>query len=450
MLDFLKNFGAKTAGKGSFRGVSFYIIDNAERSGGNRLIKHEYPLRDIGKIENMGRSTASITIDAVVIGNNCKEQADALIDALDNPESGELQHPDYKTQQVYIETWSSRTVASEQRVVYFTITFTPDTDEESPIVDEDGLSIMGVLSDILGADIVNDFVSIFDTVSDAISFVEDCMEFGEAIANGITSAIRGIAGGSELSSLSGKAASYKASLKSLFKSPKKTAKELRDLLCGISDLRNDSKQKKNNKSTNPANAPAVAQKLSREQKTATSPAPLLSDLNIGVAQIFESVELNIKNATETKPKNDVTKSLQMLVDVIIATEVAKAVIQDATAAVKKNQSEAIVTYDDCKQAIKNHGDKLQALIIASSDMYWYQTARALKDVKHAFVTQLEKLSTKLPAGKIITASQTEPALVMLYRETGNAVPVGQFTRRNNLKHPTFSIGGKNYEVINNG
>jgi prophage DNA circulation protein len=433
MLDFLKNFGAKSTGKGSFRGVSFYIIDNAERSGGNRLIKHEYPLRDVGKIENMGRSAASTTINAVVIGNNCKEQADALIDALDNPESGELQHPDYKTQLVYIEQWSSRTVASEQRVVYFTITFTPDTDEESPTVDEDGLSIMGVLSDILGADIVNDFVSIFDTVSDAIEFVEDCMEFGEAIANGITGAIRGIAGGSGLSSLLGKAASYKASLKSLFKSPKKTAKELRDLLCGISDLRNDSKQK-----------------LSREQKTATSPAPLLSDLNIGVAQIFESVELNIKNATETKQKNDVTKSLQMLVDVIIATEVAKAVIQDATAAVKKNQSEAIVTYDDCKQAIKNHGDKLQALIIASSDMYWYQTARALKDVRHAFVTQLEKLSTKLPAGKIITASQTEPALVMLYRETGNTVPVGQFTRRNNLKHPTFSIGGKNYEVINNG
>lgn len=449
MLDFLKSFGAKATGKGSFRGVSFYIIDNAERSGGNRLIKHEYPLRDVGKIENMGRSAASTTINAVVIGNNCKEQADALIDALDNPESGELQHPDYKTQLVYIEQWSSRTVASEQRVVYFTITFTPDTDEESPVVDEDGLSIMGVLSDILGADIVNDFVSIFDTVSDAISFIEDCLEFGEAIANGITGAIRGIAGGSGLSSLLGKATSYKASLKNLFKSPKKTAKELRDLLGGISDLRNDNKQKKSNKSTNPANAP-ITQKQSREQKTAISSAPLLSDLNVGVAQIFESVELNIKNATETKQKNDVTKSLQMLVDVIIATEVAKAVIQDATAAVKKNQSEAIVTYDDCKQAIKSHGDKLQALIIASSDMYWYQTAQALKDIKHVFITQLEKLSTKLPAGKIITASQTEPALVMLYRETGNAVPVGQFTRRNGLKHPTFVGGSQNYEVINNG
>lgn len=449
MLDFLKSFGAKATGKGSFRGVSFYIIDNAERSGGNRLIKHEYPLRDVGKIENMGRSAASTTINAVVIGNNCKEQADALIDALENPDSGELQHPDYKTQLVYIETWSSRTVASEQRVVYFTITFTPDTDEESPTAVEDGLSIMGVLSDILGAEIVNDFVSIFETVSDAISFIEDCMEFGEAIANGITGAIRGISGGSGLSSLFGKATAFKASLKHLFKAPQKTAKELRDLLGGISDLRNDNKQKKSNKSKKPANAP-ITQKQSREQKTAISPAPLLSDLNVGVAQIFESVELNIKNATETKQKNDVTKSLQMLVDVIIATEVAKAVIQDATAAVKKNQSEAIVTYDDCKQAIKSHGDKLQALIIASSDMYWYQTAQALKDVKHAFVTQLEKLSTKLPAGKIIAASQTEPALVMLYRETGNAVPVGQFTRRNGLKHPTFVGGSQNYEVIDNG
>lgn len=449
MLDFFRQYGTKNIGRGSFRGVPFYVIDDAEHSGGNRLIRHEYPLRDVGRIENMGRITTSTTINAVVVGDDCRQQADALIDALDSSESGELQHPDFKTQSVYVEQWCSRTVASEQRVVYFSVTFVPDTDEQSPVVDEDGLSIMGVLSEILGAGVINDFVAIFDTVSDAISFVEDCMEFGEAIANGITGAIRGVASGSWLSSLLGKATSYKASLKNLFKAPKKTAEELKDLLGGISNLHNDKKQKKSNKSTNPANALAV-QKPSREQKTATSPTPLLSDFNLGVAQIFESVDLNIKNATETKQKNDVTKSLQMLVDVIIATEVAKAVIQDATVAVKKNQSEAIVTYDDCKQAIKNHGDKLRALIISSSDMYWYQTARALKDVQHAFVTQLERLSTKLPAGKIIAASQTEPALVMLYRETGNAVPVGQFTRRNNLKHPTFSMGGKNYEVINNG
>lgn len=448
ILDFLKSFGAKNTGKGSFRGVSFYIIDNAERSGGNRLIKHEYPLRDVGKIENMGSATASTTINAVVIGNDCKEQADALIDALENPDSGELQHPDYKTQLVYIETWSSRTVASEQCVVYFTITFTPDTDEESPTAVEDGLSIMGGLSDILGAEIVNDFVSIFDTVSDAISFIVDCMEFGETIANGVTGAIRGISGGSGLSSLLGKATAFKASLKNVFKVPQKTAKELRDLLGGISDLRNDSKQKKSNKLTNTANQ--VTQKQNREQKTVTPPTPLLSGLNVGIAQLFESIGLNIKNATETKQKNDVTNALQMLVDVIIATEVAKAMVQDATVAAKKNQSEAIMTHDDCKQAIKNHGDKLQALIVASSDMYWYQTAQALKDIKHVFITQLEKLSTKLPAGKIITASQTEPALVMLYRETGNAVPVGQFTRRNGLKHPTFVGGSQNYEVINNG
>ena len=445
MLDFFRQYGTKNIGRGSFRGVPFYVIDDAEHSGGNRLIRHEYPLRDVGRIENMGRITTSTTINAVVVGDDCRQQADALIDALDSSESGELQHPDFKTQQVYIETWSSRTVASEQRVVYFSITFTPDTDEESPTSEDDGLSIMGVLSDILGEDLVNDFVAIFDTVNDTISFIEECMEYGEAIANGITGAIRGITGGSGLSSLLGKATSYKASLKNLFKSPSKVAHELKDLLGGISDLRNDKKQKKNTRSLT---GTQTAKQI--QQKTTTPTAPLLTSSNVSAAQTFESVALNIKNATATKSKNDITQALLLLVEVIIATEVAKVVTQDATTAVKKNQSEAIVTYDDCKQAIKNHGDKLQALIIASSDMYWYQTAQALKDVKHAFVTQLEKLSTKLPAGKIINASQTEPALVMLYRETGNAVPVSRFTQRNKLKHPTFAVGGNNYEVINNG
>lgn len=442
MLDILRGGGTKSIGRGSFRGVPFYVIDDAARTGGNRLIRHEYPLRDVGQVENMGRITASTTINVVVVGDDCRQQADALIDALDSSESGELQHPDFKTQLVYVEQWNSRTVASEQRVVYFSVTFVPDTDEQSPVATPNGISIMGALSDVLGEGLVSDFVRVFDAVGEAVLFIEDCLAYGEAIANGITNAIRGAVGGSGLSSLLGRVKSYQASLRNLFKSPQIVARELRGLLGGIEELCRDNRQ---NKNTN-----QVVEQLGLARRNiVTPPAALLVESGTSTTQILESVELNVKNATATKSRNVVTDALQLLVDMVIATEVAKIAVQDAANAVKTHQPEIIVTYNDCQRVIGEHGNKLQELIIASSDVYWYKSAQALRDVRQAFVAQLEALSIKLPAGKIIALSQTEPALVALYRETGNAAPVGQFIRRNGLRHPTFAVGGTSYEVIEN-
>lgn len=442
MLDFFRQYGTKNTGRGSFRGVPFYVIDDAARTGGNRLIRHEYPLRDVGQVENMGRITASTTINVVVVGDDCRQQADALIDALDSSESGELQHPDFKTQLVYVDQWSSRTVASEQRVVYFSVTFVPDTDEQSPVATPNGISIMGALSDVLGEGLVSDFVRVFDAVGEAVLFIEDCLAYGEAIANGITNAIRGAVGGSGLSSLLGRVKSYQASLRNLFKSPQIVARELRGLLGGIEELCRDNRQ---NKNTN-----QVVEQLGLARRNiVTPPTALLVESGTSTTQILESVELNVKNATATKSRNVVTDALQLLVDMVIATEVAKIAVQDAANAVKTQQPEIIVTYNDCQRVIGEHGNKLQELIIASSDAYWYKSAQALRDVRQAFVAQLEALSIKLPAGKIIALSQTEPALVALYRETGNAAPVGQFIRRNGLRHPTFAVGGTSYEVIEN-
>ncbi|MFQ1018673.1 DNA circularization protein [Gilliamella sp. CG13] len=442
MLDILRGGGTKNIGRGSFRGVPFYVIDEAARTGGNRLIRHEYPLRDVGLVENMGRTTASTTINVVVVGDDCRQQADTLIDALDSSESGELQHPDFKTQLVYVEQWSSRTVASEQRVVYFSVTFVPDTDEQSPVATPNGISIMGALSDVLGEGLVSDFVRVFDAVGEAVLFIEDCLAYGEAIANGITNAIRGAVGGSGLSSLLGRVKSYQASLRNLFKSPQIVARELRGLLGGIEELCRDNRQ---NKNTN-----QVVEQLGLARRNiVTPPAALLVESGASTTQILESVELNVKNATATKSRNVVTDALQLLVDMVIATEVAKIAVQDAANAVKTQQPEIIVTYNDCQRVIGEHGNKLQELIIASSDAYWYKSAQALRGVRQAFVAQLEALSIRLPAGKIIALSQTEPALVALYRETGNAAPVGQFIRRNGLRHPTFAVGGTSYEVIEN-
>ena len=51
---------AKITGKGSFAGVPFLIEENQTLEGGRRLVKHEYPLRDDGLTEDLGKKSAVV------------------------------------------------------------------------------------------------------------------------------------------------------------------------------------------------------------------------------------------------------------------------------------------------------------------------------------------------------------------------------------------------------
>ncbi len=88
--------------QGSFRGVQFNVGDHTA-GGGRRVASHEYPYRDEGWAEDLGRSSRTWTIRCFVIGQDWASQRDALVTALEQSGAGTLIHPWLGSKQVVVD-----------------------------------------------------------------------------------------------------------------------------------------------------------------------------------------------------------------------------------------------------------------------------------------------------------------------------------------------------------
>ena len=84
-----------TLREASFRGAPFEVED-ADESGGRRLARHEYPLRDLPFAEDLGRKAGEWRIRAFIVQGRKYDYAQARDDlrkALNAYGSGTLIHP---------------------------------------------------------------------------------------------------------------------------------------------------------------------------------------------------------------------------------------------------------------------------------------------------------------------------------------------------------------------
>ena len=107
----------------SFRGVTFKTEDEGAPVG-RRVETHEYPNRDKPYTEDLGRVTFRPNITAYVIGDDCFDQRDRLIEALNKPGPGTLVHPTYGELNVCVDgEIRVSTTSSEGRMVRFDLQF---------------------------------------------------------------------------------------------------------------------------------------------------------------------------------------------------------------------------------------------------------------------------------------------------------------------------------------
>jgi prophage DNA circulation protein len=97
--------------RASFRGVQFFTeVDG--KSGGRRLVPHEYPKSDQGVTEDMGRKLRKHFVVGYVIGENYIQQRENLINACEQKGAGSLVHPLLGREQVECDNY---TVSEDQR-----------------------------------------------------------------------------------------------------------------------------------------------------------------------------------------------------------------------------------------------------------------------------------------------------------------------------------------------
>ncbi|EOS94146.1 DNA circularization N-terminal domain-containing protein [Erwinia tracheiphila] len=421
--------GRLADGKGSFRGVPFRMIEDTTLTGGRRIVRHEYPLRDEGLTEDMGRALRQYAFTAVVVGDDYFDQRDALINALEARDVGELVHPNWGTLNVRIETYTVRESCGAQGNAIFSITFSPAEDDTAPTEAEDTL----LNSDSLAVSLLNDVQSGWATVTQTMADATAAINEVEKTLNTITNGIRGLTSSSGGASLLAAALALKGSVKNLINTPGQLFSEMFALISGVVQT-----------GTSAVSVRALQKTRGGIQTQFTSNDPTVARIQTVMnttVTTFTAAEL--AKVTLTAAKESIMSSSRSVVltgsnDSLSLTSPAKT--QACTSAIE--------TLEDCNAAMTELGDILLDALTDTGDMGWFQTSIQVRIFRLTFIQYMKSVAQNLPAARTIQLTGTEPALVALYRHTGDVHHLDRFIRRNGIRHPAFVTGSTDVEIIN--
>ncbi|MCF5712250.1 DNA circularization N-terminal domain-containing protein [Pseudomonas tremae] len=116
----------------SFRGVGFFI-EKAVVPVGRKGQLHEFPQRDEPYFESLGKQSQIHTLTAFIVGRDCFEQRDRLLQALEQEEAGELVHPWLGRLQVQVGECSVMHNLNEGGLVRLDLKFYPANPLKFPV-----------------------------------------------------------------------------------------------------------------------------------------------------------------------------------------------------------------------------------------------------------------------------------------------------------------------------
>lgn len=157
--------------QGSFRGASFRT-EYHERSGGRRVVSHEFPGRDEPVTEDLGRSQRTFSIDCWVAGADYRADRDALIDALEAFGPGLLVHPFHGSMNVNVLAYRQTEDTEEGGMCRFSIELVESGVAVAVAPELDGAAIVGFEADDVLGSAPGDFAGSFD-IGNVADFVAD-------------------------------------------------------------------------------------------------------------------------------------------------------------------------------------------------------------------------------------------------------------------------------------
>lgn len=454
-------------GKGSFRNVPFLIYKEQRERGGRNIVKREYPLHESGGADDLGPKLPAFTFTVIVEGDDAQAQRKALRDALYAPGAGELIHPDYGTLNVLIDNFESRYNVSEQRVVEFTINATPQANDTAPDAQKDTATALTTKAG-------NGLNSIFNSLADGWAVVSDNLHDLQAMADTVSGKIDALENTvssvgimQDISNFAASFSAMKGNITALITSPLRMAQQFAGVFSGLIALPSLPSlsllcDKKRNQSGGTYTGASPAGSLSTPDEAVRSQ---------GGTQLYQALsafhdtlvtqdrQRDLNGLTPAAQANirliqSVMQSAVVLAQVQTAASLLTiAVAQAATPAGTGATTDTPITVSllqsaaDVQAVSHMLGQSLDAQVLAFSGQGYTRTALALREARLALVEDLTTRGVQLPGVSSVAVRTTEPALVTLYRATGNSVQWQRFVRRNGVVHPLFIPGGSVVEVI---
>lgn len=139
----------------SYNGATFHV-EVGSRTSGRRKHLHEFPKKNVGYLEDMGRKARRFVVVGYVIGPDYEDYRDALIEELEADTDGLLIHPTSGEDAVGVETYSvterrERGGYAEFEMIFIEvgkdISGVSETDSQSKVSDTADTAASGFASD---------------------------------------------------------------------------------------------------------------------------------------------------------------------------------------------------------------------------------------------------------------------------------------------------------------
>jgi prophage DNA circulation protein len=400
---------------GSFRGAAFRT-EAEERSGGRRVVSHEFPGRDDPVTEDLGARAKTFSIDCHVIGAEYIAARDALLTALEAAGPGLLVHPQYGRQLVVVFDYSCSTSTDEGGIARFRITF----GEAGQAVAAPAVAAVGNDSertaDAIIAAAPGEFAGAF-SIEQAASFVEDAAgniirgmgdvaQLAAGLRGGVGPALRAFEAGLNF---------LPANLTALLRSPLRLGQSISGLVLAVSALGGGGR------------------------RTRLQSLEMLVD--------WQAPEMEFPMRTPQRALESANRTaLQHLFQIVSAAELVR------TAGATDYPS-----YDEAIAARDSVADRLDALALAAADRGDDAAAHAFDDLRRALARDIAVRGASLARVYQLRLSASEPALVIAHRIYGGQddrrTPLTPEARaaalvaRNRVAHPNFVPAGVAIELL---
>lgn len=468
-------------GEGSFRNVPFLVYKEQRERGGRNIVKREYPLRESGGADDLGPKLPAFTFTVIVQGDDAQAQRKALRDALYAPGAGELIHPDYGTLNVLIDSFESRYNVSEQRVVEFTISATPQANDTDPQMQNDTAAMLATKAG-------GGLNSVFNTLADGWAVVSDNLHDLQAMADTVSEKIDALENTvssvgimQDISAFAASFSAMKGNITALITSPLRMAQQFAGVFSGLIalpslpslSLLGGKKRPRSGgvRGTGQSSAPdaGIAAGVTPAGSLTTPDEAVRGQGGTQLYQALSAFHDTLVIQDRQRDLNGLTATAQAnirLIQSVMQSAVILAQVQTAgellTIAVAQSAMPAdagattgtpvtvplLQSAADVQTVSHTLGQSLDAQVLAFSGQGYTRTALALREARLALVEDLTTRGIRLPGVSSVAVRTTEPALVTLYRATGDSTQWQRFVRRNGVVHPLFVPGGSVVEVIN--
>lgn len=450
-------------GRGSFRGVPFLIIDDVSQRGGQRVARREFPLRSDGGADSLGSKMRERTFRCVVLGTDYMAQRDTLIAALDASGQGALVHPYWGSLDVVIESWSSRESLNAQGRCDFTITCLPPLSTTAPIAALDSekqvKDAAGALTDAAKGDFGDawslDGLSLSD-INTVITGVNDKIQ-------GIEESVKSMLGWvDDVQQTLSLLAEMKANIENLINLPADLAQSFEQAINSIQGICDTS------------DALATYKHMGARLDLASgSGSPNNSLLRLSRHQeanqwrslqgVAPQVMISPVSSPQALQNLDYLDALVVaLVLAALTTSFSAALTEAVQAAEARTRQRALdgalLTPGSAQTWLLESQSQAQAgaVVLAqsweqawlrASTLGWPDVTQQARLVRLALLTDTKLRAMQLPRSEQVTATTVEPALVLVYRHTGDCRNWQTMARRNDVIHPLFVPAGLALEVL---